>query len=263
MLPARNLSDARAVEFTRRGVMTSEMTGEIQRRERSAQRLARIAGLLCLIPGVLWMFAATVLGSVVVRGDAAATADNVLGSRWLFASSLVVWIAIVAADIAVAVTLYLLLTPVGRAGSLLAAAFRLVYSAILGAVVLNLFDAFLLLTDARRGGSPDESRVQSAALSAFDTFNVGVLDALIFLGAHMLTLGILLYRSRFVPRVLSVLLGVAGVGCIVDSLAKVFAAEHGGLASAVLLAPAVVAQLGLSVWLLVKGLKAPQPARAT
>jgi hypothetical protein len=107
MLPTRDLSDARAMEFMRRGVVSGEMPGQ----QWSAQRLARITGLLYLVVALLGMFAPLVLGSVLVEGDAAATADNVLGAQGLFASSLLAWIAIVVADIAIAVTLYLLLVP--------------------------------------------------------------------------------------------------------------------------------------------------------
>jgi hypothetical protein len=76
-----------------------------------------------------------------VPGDAQATADSVLGSRWLFASSLVTWLAIVAVDVAISVTFYLLLRPVSHAVSLLAAALRLVYSAVLAAVLLTLLSS--------------------------------------------------------------------------------------------------------------------------
>src|SRR5436309_13341870 len=106
------------------------------------ERLARVSGLLYLVLAVFGMFSAIVLKTLVVPGDAATTAANILGSRWLFGASLVGWIVIVLADVAVAVTLYLLLEPVSRAVSLVTAAFRLVYAAILGAVLLNLYDAF-------------------------------------------------------------------------------------------------------------------------
>jgi hypothetical protein len=115
------------------------------------ERLARVSGLLYLVLAVFGMFSAIVLETLVVPGDAATTAANILGARWLFGGSLVGWIVIVVADVAVSVTLYLLLEPVSRALSLVAAAFRLVYAAILGAVLLNLYDAFLLLTAAGRG----------------------------------------------------------------------------------------------------------------
>jgi hypothetical protein len=197
-----------------------------------------------------------VLQTLVVPGDAATTAANIVTSRWLFGSSLVTWIALIAADVAVAVTLYLLLEPVSRALSLVAAAFRLVYSAILGAVLLNLYDAFLLLTGAERGAGLDAQQRQTMALSALATFSAGFLLALVFFGVHLVALGLLLYRSRYVPRAFGVLLVAAGAGYIADSLAKFFVAGHGGLASAVLVAPAVVGELGLTAWLLVKGVNA-------
>lgn len=51
----------------------------------------------------------------------------------------------------------------------------------------------------------------------------------------------------------------AGVGYIADSLAGLFIANHGGLVSAVLLTPAVVGELGLTAWLLLRGVTVPRP----
>lgn len=219
------------------------------------ERLGRVSGLLFLVLAVFGMFSVITLETLVAPGDAVTTAHNILGLPWLFGSSLITWIVIVTADIAVSVTLYLLLEPVSRALSLVAAAFRLVYSAILGAVLLNLFDAFLLLTGAGRGAGLDAGLRQTMALSSLDTFGVGFLVALVFFGVHLVALGFLLYRSRYLPRGFGVLLVAAGAGYITDSLATFLVAGHGGLASAVLVAPAVVGELGLTVWLLVKGVK--------
>src|SRR5919197_5302384 len=193
------------------------------------ERLARITGLLYLIIAVLGMFAPIVLQTLVVPGDAATTADNILGSRWLFGSSLVTWIVLVVADVAVAVTLYLLLEPASRALALVAAALRLIYAAILGAVVLNLYNAFLLLTGAARGADLNAPQRQAMALSSLDTFSAGFLVALVVFGVHLVALGCLLYRSRYVPQALGVLLVAAGGGYIVDSLAHFFVADYGGL----------------------------------
>ena len=146
------------------------------------ERLGRVTGLLYLVIAVLGMFAPIALQTFVVPGDAATSANNILGSRWLFGSSLVSWIVLVVADVAVAVTLYLLLEPVSRALSLVAAALRLVYAAILGAIVLNLYDAFLLLTSAARGAGLAAPQRQTMALSALATFSAGFLLALVFLG---------------------------------------------------------------------------------
>ena len=228
--------------------------------DRQIQRLARATGLLYLILAVFGMFSAMVLESLVVPGDAPATADSILGARWLFGTSLVTWLAIVVTDVAIAVTFYLLLRPVSHTLSLLAAALRLVYSAVLAAVLVNLFDAFRLLTGAQGTAGLGEQQPQAMALAALDTFSAGFLLALVLFGVHLLTLGCLLYRSRYLPRVLGVLLVAAGVGYIADSLAGLLLADHGGLVSAVLLAPAVVGELGLTAWLLLRGVTVPRPA---
>ncbi|HEX2361492.1 MAG TPA: DUF4386 domain-containing protein [Jiangellaceae bacterium] len=228
----------------------------------SIQRLARITGLLYLILAALGMFAPIVLETLVVPGDATATADRLVGSQWLFAGSLVAWIAIVIVDVALAVAFYLLLAPVSRVHSLVTAAFRLVYSAMLGAFLVNLLDAYLLLTNSTSAAGHDSQVLDSQALSALDTFDTGFLLALIFFGIHLVALGLLLYRSRYVPRALGALLAAGGVGYIVDSLASLLVEGYSGLATAILLAPAVVGELGIAVWLLVKGVSVRRPSAA-
>lgn len=80
---------------------------------------------------------------------------------------------------------------------------------------------------------------------------------LIMFGVHNLCLGYLLYRSRYVPRIFGVLLVAAGFGYIADSLCNFFVPNYSPIATAVLLAPALVGELGLTLWLLVKGVKLP------
>ena len=245
----------REPQITRPGLRSDEPPGP----DRPIQRLARATGLLYLVLAVLGMFSPMVLESLVVPGDAQATADSILGSRWLFGSSLVSWLAIIVVDVAIAVTFYLLLRPVSHTLSLLAAAFRLVYSAVLAAVVLSLFDAFWLLTGAQGAAGLGEQQRQAMALAALDTFSAGFLLALVLFGVHLLLLGWLLYRSRYLPRVFGALLVAAGVGYVADSLAGLLLADHGGLVSAVLLTPAVVGELGLTAWLLLRGVRVPRP----
>jgi hypothetical protein len=219
------------------------------------QRLARITGVLYLALALCGMFAPTVLEALVAPGDAAATADNILGSRWLFGGSLVTWIAIVLLDAALAVTLSLLLAPTGRALALVTAALRLVYTAMLATILLDLYDAFLILTRAERGAGLDMAQRQNMALASLNTFSTGFLLALVFFGVHLIALGVAFHRARSVPRAFGLLLVAAGIGYIADSLASIFVAGHGGLVSALLLAPAIVGELGLTAWLLIKGVR--------
>jgi hypothetical protein len=220
----------------------------------SIRRLGRLTGLLYLVIAMFGMLSPTVLETLVVPGDAAATADNILGSLSLFGISLVGWLVIVVVDVALSATFYLLLEPVARALSLVVAALRLAYSAVLGALVPHLFEGYRLLAGSGAGGA-GAGEARSTALSHMELFSTGFLVALVFFGAHLIGLGFLLYRSGYLPRVFGILLVAAGVGYILDSLFASFIAGYGGGVTAILLTPAVIGELGLTVWLLVKGVR--------
>ncbi|MFD1663311.1 DUF4386 domain-containing protein [Streptomyces caeni] len=212
-------------------------------------RLARVTGALYLLLAGLGMLGPLTLESLVVPGDGGATAENIARSQALFDWSLGAWLVIVAVDIAVSVTLYLLLAPAGRRLSILAAAFRLVYSTALGALLAHLFTARGLLAHP----AADGPQATAGALTALETFSAGFLVALVFFGVHLVLLGTLLHRSRYTPRIFGLLLVAAGCGYVVDSIASLMADGYGGPLAAILLTPAVVGEVGLAVWLLVKG----------
>jgi hypothetical protein len=217
--------------------------------EKTTQRLARVTGLLYLLLGVTAMFAALVVEGLFVDGDAAATADTILDSRWLFAAALMAWIVILVLDIAIAVTFYVLLKPAGRTLSMLVAAFRLVYAAMLGGVLVFLFNGYVILTGTEQAADA------TMAFAAFETFDTGFLFALILFGVYLIALGYLLNRSRYIPRIFGALVALAGAAYIVDGLASVFVTDYGSPVNVVTLVPTVIGEPALAIWLLVKGVK--------
>jgi hypothetical protein len=225
------------------------------------QRLARTIGGLYLLLGALAMFAALMFESLFVPGDAAATADNLRDSQWLFAGSLVSWLGVVVLDTVLAVAFYVLLRPVTRTGSLIVAGIRLVFAGMLGAALTNLFDAYRLVTGV--GGTPHlpDEQTETLAHSALTGFDTGFEFAIALFGVHVIGLGYLLYRSRYVPPVFAVLVVATGIGYLADSLASLLVADYGGVAGAVLVAPAFVGETALAVWLLVKGIRTTRTDR--
>jgi hypothetical protein len=211
-------------------------------------RLARISGLLYLTVAILGMFASTALETFAVPGDAAATAATLQNSVGLFGLSLVAWLILLAADATLAVTLYLILEPVGRALSLGMAVLRLTYVAIVASSLINLVNAFVVLS----GPAGDAQGVGLSALDAFTTH-----FALILFGLHLSLLGLLLYRSRYVPRVLSLSLMVGGATYVVHSLGGFFAADT-VVASTAIVVPAALAELAFTAWLLLRGIDVRQ-----
>ena len=227
----------------------------------TAERLARSTGLLYLLIAIFGMFAGTVTTNLVVAGDGVATADNILASLALLRGGLVAWIAVLFADIAVAITLLVLLKPVSPTLSLLAAAFRVVYVAIQGINLLNLFNALLLLTNPNYAAGFGPGQVNALALVSLEAFGTGFRIGLIFFGVHLIALGYLLFTSRYVPRVISSLVVAAGIGYSADSLGRLSVPDYSAVATAVLLTPAVAGELALTVWFLAKGVQLRRPAQ--
>lgn len=230
----------------------------------SLQRLARATGLLYLVVFACGMFAPIVLESVLVPGDPATTALNVLSDRTLFGASLVGWVVIVGVDVVLSVLLYLLLKRAGWMLALTSAGLRFVYSAVLGAFLVSLFDAWSILTRSGALELTASPELLSAATADLERFSDGFTLALAFFGAHLVSLGILVLRSRYLPYGLGLLVSVAGLGYVIDTFGKFYVTGYDDAISMVLLLPAVFGELGLALWLTVKGVRPrlrPRPAR--
>jgi hypothetical protein len=217
--------------------------------DRSVQVLARVTGAMYVALAVLGMLGPLTLESLLVVGDAEATAAEVKGSTGLFTASIGAWVTIVAVDVAISGTLYQLLAPAGRLLSLVSSAFRLTYSVLVGALLVHLFQA----RDALDGDPTATDR--ELGLQSLKTFSSGFLVALVFFGIHLALLGTLLLRSGYLPTVIGGLVLAAGFGYVVDSLASLTTDGYGGVLPVVLLTPAVLGEVGLALWLLVKGVR--------
>ncbi|MCB0961788.1 MAG: DUF4386 domain-containing protein [Acidimicrobiales bacterium] len=220
-----------------------------------ARHLARIAGGLYLVIFVSGLFSEVVVRSSIIElGDPTATVQNLLDAPGLFRIGFVADLTMVAADVATAVLIYLLLAPVNRAVSLAAAAFRIVQSAILGANLLNHLMAIQLLEgDGLLGGYTTQQR-NSLVLQSLEAHRFGYFIALVFFAVHLALLAWLIHRSGYLPRWLGWLLGTAAAGYLIDSFWFFGDPTYDGAFSPLVLTPALIAELSLLLWLLIRGI---------
>ena len=216
------------------------------------QTYARIAGALFLISAVAGGFGEVFVPSqLVVSGDAAATARNILSSNSLFRLGFASYLIEAVCDLSLTLLLYVLLRPVSRDLALLAVFFRLVSTATFAMTELFYVAPALLLGGADYLKSFTPEQVNSLALLSLRLYEYGSGLFMVFYGVPSIILGYLIYRSSYLPRVLGILLALSGVGFVVSSFVLILAPAY---ASSVFLAPTAVAGLALTVWLLVRGI---------
>ena len=220
----------------------------------SPRTYARVAGVLYLIIFILGPFA-FFLGrtSVVVPGDATATAANVMASESVFRIGMVAESVIVLVEIVLAAILYVLLRPVSQPLSLAAAFARLAEAIVQAVNLLTSVPALLLLAGAGYLTVFEPDQLDALVLLFLDANEFGVPVWGLLFGFHLLLLGYLVYKSGFWPKILGILLLIASIGYLAQSYGHILAPQYDDLLSTVVLVMTIPGELAFTVWLLWKG----------
>lgn len=230
-------------------------------------RWARAAGSAYLLIIACGLFAELgVRGSILAPDDPAATVANLARHEQLYRVGLASELVMLVADVFVAGALVAVFDVVSPRAVRVAAYFRLVHAAIVGANLLHAYLPLLLVgAGASPGGLPAAARQHWVATS-LQLHGYGYAVGLVFFGVHCAVLGGLLLRARAAPRLLAVLLVLAAGGYWIDSFARTLLVryvDHAQLLGTLVLLPALVAELSFSLWLLVRGGRDPRGSART
>jgi hypothetical protein len=221
--------------------------------------LARIAGaiyLVIIVVGVLGEVA--VRDRIIVAGDAAATAANVVAMESAFRLSIAGELFYLVLAVPMLLILYILLRPVSRELALLLVFFNLVSISVEAVNKLNLLAALFPQGGAGYLAAFEPAQLEAMTRLSFRLFGHGFGISLIFFGAACLVLGWLLYRSGFFPRALGVLLALAGAAYLVNSFTMIVAPGLAARLFPAILIPPFIGESALCLWLLIRGVNVQQ-----
>jgi|SRR5579862_4484310 len=219
------------------------------RSPRSPQVLARIAGILYLFiifaGGYVEIF---IRGKIIVSGNAAATAHNIVSYeqlwRYGFTAEAVMWIF----SVVTMTAFYVLLKPVNPTIALMALIFNIVDTVVetLNATLCNFAALFLAGSNAQFGAM------------ALRLHEYGFGAGLLFFAFWLILTGYLIVRSGYFPAWLGVLAAIGGTCYAINSLALFAAPDIADAMFPYILLPSLVAELSLAIWLTIKGVNLDQ-----
>ena len=217
-------------------------------------KTARIAGFLYLILLPFGVFSLLYVPStLIVPGDAATTASNIMASESLFRLGIVFALILQIVNILVVLLLYKLLKPVNKNLAVLMVVFFLVSVPITMLNELNQFAALLLSSGADYLTVFTADQLQALVPLFLDFHEHGLFIAQIFWGLWLFPMGYLVYKSGYIPRVFGVLLIIAGFGYLIYSFGKILFPNYDATIIATIMALTYYGELFLAVWLLIKG----------
>jgi hypothetical protein len=231
----------------------------------SPQIYARIGGALYLIIIVIgFLGEAFVRSRLVVSGDATATAERIRASEFLWRVGVAGELFLLICAVALVLIFYVLLRPVSRELALLAVSFNLISIAVEATASLHLLETLFPLANADYLRALDPKVRHALAYLSIRSWEHGFGVSLIFFGCVCLVVGHLIFRSGYLPRIIGVLMQIAGLSYLANSFALILSPSLANRLYPAILLPALVGEASLCLWLLTKGVNVPKwKARAS
>lgn len=217
------------------------------------KQIAKISGIAYLMIFVTGFYANfAVLENLIVRNNSLITTQNIINNHSQFGNGLFWFLVMLAFDLVLVWSLFILTKQINKRLSYLASFFRLLHAIFFSIALLKLIRIYQLKYNSSIT-IEFQDRVTELLLS-FDTlWTIG----LIVFGLHLIALGYLAIQSTFIPKALGVLLILAANGYIIDGLAKLFMSnyiDYKDTFEVIVIMPSVIGEFSFTIWLLIKGL---------
>jgi len=217
----------------------------------------RLTGLLYLIVIIsAGLSQGYVRGTLVIPGDAAATAQNILENSGLFRLGLSLDMVAFITDAVISVLLYQIFKPQGKTLALVSSALRLIAHPAIGSLnLLNHYMAYHVLDGAGFMGAFDPSQVEAISMLFMEAHGYGYLIAGGFFGLHMLLLGIQIIKSASIPSIFGWFLIGSAVGYLIETFGNFLVPGHEDTTALIVGATAALGEVSFTLYLLIRGRK--------
>lgn len=225
----------------------------------SPQTFARIGGfayLIIILAGLVGeMF---IRNSIIVSGNAAATAKNISENSFLWRIGIAGDVLMHVCDLILAIVYYTLLKPVNKRLAQLSLFFGLMQTAILLSNKMNLVTPVLLLGNAEYLNSFTTEQLQSLTYLSLASHDYGLGLGFVFFGISCIIDGYLFIKSTFLPKPLGIILQLAGICYLVNSTTLLLFPQYSKVVFPIVFGPIAASEFAVCLWLIFKGVKLPE-----
>ena len=199
-----------------------------------------------------------VFPAFMVPGDATATARNISAAEPMYRIGILMGFTTLVMFIFLVALLYKLFMDVDKGHALLMVLLVSVGVAISLANLINEFAPLILLNGADYWSAFTKPQLDAQVMGFLRLHSSGATVATLFWGLWLFPFGILVIRSGFLPRILGVLLMVAGFAYLVSSVTSIGLPEYRQMVSRIMM-PLYFGEVPIIFWLLIKGASVPEP----
>lgn len=222
----------------------------------SKKKNARIAGLLYLLIAITGGFGIMYTQSnILVPNDATATASNITNAEFTFQLSIFSNLISQALTIFLALTLARLFKDVSPKLTKYMVTLVLVAVPISFLNVLNLVAAQMFVGGADFLNVFDTNQLNSLALVFINLYQFGISVVGIFWGLWLFPFGMLIIKSKFIPKIIGIFLVIGCFAYLIDSVISILFPEHKTSISSIIMLPLALGEFSAILWLLIKGVR--------
>ncbi len=227
------------------------------------KQTARLAGLLLLLGAATSSFTLLYVRSrLIVFGDAAATVNNIIACESLFRAGIATSILGQIFSLFFGLTIFRLFKNFNQT-----LAMALLISLLVGVAVgtINSFNNLAALTlvtnaDYVRAFQPEQLDALAMTFLRVNNYGVGLVE--MFTSLYLFSLGLLIIKSGYLPRILGILLMIGACAFQVNTFTKILVPLfYPGLITQMTMFLNAFGPLGTMLWLIIKGVKKPLQTR--
>ncbi|RLD84104.1 MAG: DUF4386 domain-containing protein [Bacteroidetes bacterium] len=222
----------------------------------SRKKNARIAGVLYLLIAITGGFGIMYIPSnIIVAGDAASTAENIINSDFIYRLSIFSNLVSQVLMIFLVLTLSRIFKEVNQKYTRYMVVLILVAVPISFLNTLNLIAAQTFVSGADYLSVFDADQLNSMAMVFLNLYEQGISIVGIFWGLWLFPFGMLIIKSKFIPKIIGVFLIIGCFAYLADSFTSLLFPEYKAAISPILMIPLAIGEFSVVLWLLIKGIK--------